>query len=921
MAPLVVTNVGRYSRGVLIGREEERSFIGRLLADVRLGRSRSLVLRGSPGVGKTALLQDALRDAPNMTVLQVTGTEAESRVPFAALHALLRPLLGDFGSIPSTQARALRGALALEEADPDRLAAYAGTLSVLAAAAERQPLIVAIDDAQLLDRASLEALVFAARRVAGEAIGFVFTCRTGEPVLTDAGIETREVGSLPPDAALELLHSHRDVSLRPAVARRLVAATGGNALALVEVAAVLTDAQRAGTEPLDDPLPVTDVVAGSVRSRLRELPRATRDALLVAAAGAPPPLIDADALEPAEAVGLVVMSAESVAFAHPLIGAAIYRMASPARRRDVHRRLADALDAPEDADRRAWHMAAATDGPDEEAAQALESAASRAQARGGQAAQAQALARAAELSTDDDSRARRLIEAATAAYWAGDSPMAVGLAERALPLATDPLLHAMTVHRLAVIADWHGSWQDRIVPTEVLEREAEVVAALDPRRSVALLGVILQRHFQALDTAQALELAERRLALCDPIGDERHLRAIQDLARATGLRGDVARTRELCEEILDRVRGSEGGVVAFATNIAEPLLWLERYADCRALLERSVEDARTEGNVVRLMFELTNLALLELRTGAFAQALAGASEVASLAAETGNDYLLACNLAVLAHLSAARGDFARHEEQAAQAAEIAARLSDELIGGEVLLARAEAALADGRAADAVEILTPLHELARTNEIGEVGVLPYAADLIEALIRAGRTADAADLLEQFERSAESLDRRWAMAAAARCRGLLADADEFTDAFERALSLGDVAGWSPFQRARTLLLYGERLRRARRRTDARVPLRQAIGLFDGLGAGGWSERARAELEATGESIARRDATVPEKLTPQELQIALQVAEGRSNRDVAAALYLSPKTVEFHLTRVYRKLDVNSRAELIRLMARDT
>ena len=904
---------------MLIGREEERSFIGRLLADVRLGRSRSLVLRGGPGIGKTALLRDALGSATGMNVLEITGTEAESPVPFAALDALLRPLLADFASIPPTQARALRGALAMEEADPDQLAAYAGTLNVLAVAADRRPLLVAVDDAQLLDRASLGALVFAARRVAGEAIGFVFTCRQEEPMFTDAGIETRDVAPLPTDAAMELLRSRWDASLRPTVARRLVAATGGNALALVEVATMLTDAQRAGVEPLDDPLPVTEVVAGSVRSRLRDLPRATRDALLLAAAGAPASVIDADALEPAEAVGLVALSGASVVFAHPLVGAAIYRMASPARRRDVHGRLAEALDAPEDADRRAWHLAAASAGPNEDAANALESAASRAQARGGHAAQAQALARAAELSTDDESRARRLVEAATAAYWAGDSAMAVGLAERALPLATDPLLHAMTVHRLAVIADWHGSWQDRVVATEVLEREAEVVAPLDPRRSVALLGVILQRHFQALDTRRALELAERRLALCEPIGDERHLRAIQDLARATGLRGDVARTTELCEEVLVRVHGSEGSVVAFATNIAEPLLWLERYAECRDLLQRSVADARAQGNVVRLMFELTNLALLELRTGAFAQALAGASEVVDLAAETGNDYLLACNLAVLAHLSAARGDAPRFEEQARHAAAIAARLSDELIGGEVRLARAEAALADGRATDAIEILEPLQKLASENEIGEPGVLPYAADLIEALIRAGRMPEATDLLDAFEESAAALDRRWALAAAARCRGLAAETDQFDDAFERSLSIGDTAGWSPFQRARTLLLYGERLRRARRRIDARVPLREAIALFDDLGAGIWSDRARIELKATGESIARRDATAPEKLTPQELQIALQVAEGRSNREVASALYLSPKTVEFHLTRVYRKLDVNSRAELIRLMAR--
>ena len=257
--------------------------------------------------------------------------------------------------------------------------------------------------------------------------------------------------------------------------------------------------------------------------------------------------------------------------------------------------------------------------------------------------------------------------------------MAVSYAERALPLADDARLRARVVHRLAVIADWHGSWQDRVMSSEVLEQEAEVVAALDAPLAVGLLGVILQRHFQALETAQALALAERRLAMCEPIGGERRLRAVQDLARAAGLRGDVARTAALCDEVLATLQtGEHGGVVAFATNIAEPLVWLERHAECRDLLERSVEAARGEGNVVRLTFELTNLGLLELRTSTITRALATASEAADLATETGNDYLLACNLAILAHLSAAGGDGEGHAAQADRAATIAERLSDEL---------------------------------------------------------------------------------------------------------------------------------------------------------------------------------------------------------------------------------------------------
>jgi DNA-binding CsgD family transcriptional regulator len=394
---------------------------------------------------------------------------------------------------------------------------------------------------------------------------------------------------------------------------------------------------------------------------------------------------------------------------------------------------------------------------------------------------------------------------------------------------------------------------------------------------------------------------------------------LQDLARATGLRGEARRCGALCDEILELE--SPKTSLGFATNIAEPLLWLERYDECRRLLTASTNEARGQGNVVRLMFELTNLALLDLRTGYFVQALAGASEVAELATETGNDYLLACNLAVLTRLAASRGDLAAAQQHARRATEIADRLADALIRAEVEMALAESALAEGKAADVVRILEPLRRIAAANEIAEPSVLPFAPDLIEAYVRTGRRPEAQTELEHLEEAAHAVDRRWALAAVARCRGLLAAADEIDDPFGVALELGRSAGWSLFQDARTQLLFGERLRRSRRRIDARAQLHSAIDAFDRLGAARWSERARAELEATGETIARRDPTAPEKLTPQELQIALQVAEGKSNRETAEALFLSPKTVEFHLTRVYRKLDLNSRAELIRLLIEET
>ncbi|MGZ8437156.1 MAG: ATP-binding protein, partial [Candidatus Limnocylindrales bacterium] len=762
---------------MLVGRDEELQRIDGLLADARLGRSGSLVLRGDPGVGKTALLERAMASADGFLVLHAAGNAAEADVPFAGLDAILRPVLGLVDSIPPMQARALRGALALEEAAPNGLASYAGTLSLLSAAAERGPVLVVVDDAQWLDRASAQALTFTARRVAGEGIVLLFAGRPrGDDGFEAAGLEEVEVVALSEAAARQLLRARWGRGLGPGVGRRLVAATGGNPLALLEVTRLLSERQRAGLDPLEEALPVTESVERGVRQRLAMLPVETREALLVAAAGGPSSVLDLAALLPAEREDLVRIRGREVTFQHPLVSAAIYRLAEPAERARAHGLIAGRLTGADDADRRAWHLAAAVDRPDEGVAAALEEAAERARARSGYAAQAQALLRAGELSPDDEAGARRFLGAATAAYWAGDSALAIGLAERAFAMAREPLLHAAVIHRLAVIADWHGQWQDRIVSNDALEREAAAVEPVDRRRAVGLLGVILQRRFQALETRDALVLAERRLAMCEPVGDERHVRALQDLARATGLRGEASRCGELCDEIIERAAPETSASIAFATNIAEPLLWLERYDECRRLLTASAADARAQGNVLGLMFELTNLALVDLRTGYFASALAAASEVAELASETGNDYLLACNLAVLARLAALRGEVEASQGHASRAMEIADRLRDALIQAEVRMALAESALAEGRVSEAVTLLELVRDTSETAGVGEPSVLPYAPDLIEAYARAGREGDARIELGRFEAQAGAVARTWALAAVARCRGFLAPASE-------------------------------------------------------------------------------------------------------------------------------------------------
>ncbi len=916
-----------YRLNVLVGRESECDRIDLLIDGGREGRSGVLVIAGEPGIGKSALLGYARERARDMAVLSARGSERESELAFAALHALLRPALGVLERIPPAQRDSLRAALALGAGeDADRLAVYAGTLNVLAEAAEDRPLLVLVDDAQWLDRASAEALLFAAGRVAGEALAVLFAGRRG-------GMGAFETTDLPQlvlrpldvESSRALLRARQGALLAPDVEQRLLGAACGNPLALLELPGTLAEEQLVGRTPIAGPLPVTERIERTYITAVRALPPDTQRALLVAAASEERDAIVVDsavsrleisarALDAAEAGGLLTRGKRALEFRHPLVRSAVYQAAVPAERRAAHRALADVLT--EEPDRHAWHLAAAAERPDEGIAAALDEAAERARARGGFSSQARALERAAELSPDRSARARRLHAASVAAYWAGDADRAIRLAEQALPLVEDLLLRADIRHRMTVIADWHGRWRGQAIPTEELELDAARLEGLDPRRAAALLGVILQRRFQALETESALALAERRLGLCAPMGGERHLRALQDLARAHGLRGNAAEASAVIDEVLANT--TEEQTLAFATNIAEPLIWLERYDQCRRFLSASVAEARAEGNIVRLIFELTNLALLELRTGRLTVAVAAASEARSLAEGTGNEYIEACNLATLARVDAVRGNAAECRSRTERASQLARALGDQLVHSETRIALALLALGEGRPAEAVEELEPVAALAERNRVGEPSVLPYGADLAEAYVRLGDSSLAERELASFRRRADRTGRTWALAASARCAGLLAGDDSFDGHFREALTHHAASAASPFERARTELCYGERLRRAGRRVDAREQLKSALVTFEQLGARPFLERARAELRASGETWRKRDPTAAEQLTPQELQITLQVAEGKTNRDVGAALFLSPKTVEFHLTRIYRKLDIHSRAELIRLFA---
>ena len=907
---------------MLVGRSAERAAVDLALEDARRGRSAVLVLTGEAGIGKSALLAYARERAAGTRVLAVSGVESEAELAFGALHALLLPALDLLDRIPERQRAALAAALALEGSEhPDRLAAYAGTLSLLAECAADRPLAVLIDDAQWLDRASAEAIAFTARRIAGEEIALLVAVRAGAPSSFELdGLLERRVRPLDGEESLELLEARHGRALEPSVARAIAQFSGGNPLALVELPGGLSPAQLAGTEPLPEPLPVAERIERAFLRRVEALPEQTRWALLVAAAGADIPLAavrtaGGEALEPAESAGLVVLGGGSVTFRHPLLRSAVYHAAAPAERRAAHRALAEALAGVGLDDERAWQLAAAAEGPDDQTAAALEAAAERSVRRGGFAAQSRALERAAQLTADDDARARRLHAAARAAYWAGLVPRAVALAQEALPLADDPLVRADLRHQLAVIADFAAELHPQAPTTETLEREAAAVEPLDPERAIALLGVVLQRRRMRLEPAAAVDVAERRLALAERLGGERLVRSRQDLAQALALAGRAAEASALQDVVLD-ARARDDSLPMHASQAAEPLLWLERFTELRVLLGRTLERSRADGNVVRVALDLTNAATLDLRTGRLDATAAAAGEALLLSEQIGLEYLEACNLATLAAVAARRGRKEECEAWAARAARIARDLGDESIAAETQMALGLLALGLGRPEDAILQLEPVARLARRNEVGEPSVLPYGADLVEAYGRVGRISAARDELDRLAAQAERTGRRFARAAAARCEGLLADETAFEAWFERALA--DDSD-SPFERARTELVFGERLRRAGRRRDARPHLRTALRAFDELEATPWLEQAHAALRATGETVGRREPSGRERLTPQELQISLLVCEGRTNREIAATMFLSPKTVEFHLTRVYRKLDIHSRAELVRLLSR--
>ncbi|GHG61357.1 helix-turn-helix transcriptional regulator [Streptomyces griseocarneus] len=957
----------------ITGRGDELEALGRFLTDVRSRSGRALVLRGEPGAGKSTLLRYAAAHAAPARVLTATGAEPESGMAFAALHQLLRPVVGLADALPDAQRDAVRAALGLAEpaAAQDRFLVSAGVLSLLTEAAVADGLLCVVDDFQWVDQASADALLFAARRFAGDGVGLLIGTRdVAAARQTLRAVPSLGLGGLDADGAREVLASRAGTTPAPAVVELVTAATGGNPLALHEAAGLLTAEQLTGRAPLPDPLPVGDGVAGIYGEQIARLPEDTRLTLLVAAleGRGDPRLIRAaaarleaapDALDAAEAAGIVDLRPAEVRFRHPLIRAAVHAGASPAARRAAHRHLAALLEEAGDRDRAARHRAEAATGPDEDVAAGLAAAGERARARGGYADAARILARAAELTPDPGTRARRLKDTAAAAWLGGHPGRAQSALAAARDLAREPVLlaelaqiggrfelssgnAAEALQAFLTAAERAAAHGTETHGTQAHGRRHEQSDDGTRRVVLALLADAAEAASYIGDTEAAVRIGRRAAELTTQPGPPRSPGSpgspegpfdafLCDVLTGMGAlyEGETSRGVQLLRRALAALPDDGGGSESDSgdgENAAARLLWAAAAASLLGESDaaarygaRAGRVARVSGTVGTLPVVLENAATAERMNSGFALSAALSEEGLALAREAGLDNSVAAHLANLAVCAAVRG---REDDCRAFAHEALAIAIPHRLGLRAGVASYALGLLDlglGRFDRAHERLTALTS-AGPGAGHPVVVWGSTADRVEAAVAAGDLAAAraaTDFLGRWSADAASPRSR---ALLARCGALVADDGDAPALLRQALDLlgedGDQDA-TAYDRARTELLLGERLRRDRRAGEARPHLRQAAEAFHRMGAVPWERRARGELRAAGETAGPARPAALETLTAQELRIARLVAEGVSNRDVAARLFLSPRTVEYHLYKVYPKLGITSRAELARLL----
>ncbi|WP_327589349.1 AAA family ATPase [Nonomuraea sp. NBC_00507] len=894
----------------LHGRSAEVAAIDRLLLDARAGLSSSLILRGEPGIGKTALLEHAAGTAQGMQVVRGSGIESEVELPFAGLHLLLRGALDKLPNLPEPQRQALESAFGLRPAVPaDRMLVGLSVLSLLSELAEDRPLLCLIDDAQWLDRPSAEALLFATRRLDAESVAVIFAARDGERPFPAPGIAAIRLTGLAAEDAAALLDEHAP-ALAPDVRARALGEAGGNPLALIELPIALDGNTSSGL------LPLTSRLRAAFHGQVARLPEVTQRLLLVAAAddtGNLTILLEAaretvGALQPAMEAELIRLDqhARTLRFRHPLVRAAVYQEASLDQRLAAHRALADALVGSDRADRRAWHLAAAVTGQDEDAAVELERAAVQAGERNGHAAAAAAYERAAQLTKEPAERARLLTCAAEAATEAGELAWSSDLAERARPGASDPLLGSRLVRVLASAHAGQGSFRaaNALLAEEISQ---------SPQRTMEILMEMVANAWFAGDGELISQAAERldavRLHADDPLVP---LHQIQNWIISLSVGRPTEHLPPMAEVITAARRNHVGrphDLLHFCG------LGLIAGVDTQAhdLAAEVVADSRAMGRVGLLPQALYHLAISQVQLGRYRDAATSAGEAVRIARDIGQRPWLSLASSVLAYLAAVEGDEERCRAAAADArTDAGARIYSPGIH-RAGWALGLLDLAHSRPEPALRHLETVAESPARYQLPGRHSVP---DLVEVAVRLGLPERASAAHRRLEALNQQVGKPSVGALVERCRALLAPDEHADDHYRAALRLHQQDSRA-FEHARTELLYGEWLRRARRKAEARGHLRAAAEMFDRINARPWGERARSELNATGLTLNRRSQPgLLSRLTPQELQIVQLAARGLSNRDIAAQLLISPRTVSHHLYNAFPKLDVASRRELATL-----
>ena len=911
---------------MLLGRSDEMAALDQLLATVRDGASRVLVLRGPPGIGKSALLDWAAGQADDAQVTRVIGVESEMDLGFAGLHQVVVPFLNDLERLPVPQRAALSAAFGLTSGPaPDRFLVGLAALTLITQAAAKQPVLCVVDDAQWLDRVSLDVLGFVARRLQADPVGMIFGVRDGERRAGPLdGLAHLTVGPLADGPAMELLTATARCPVDERVGSRIVAQAAGNALALVEFGGGVTAAEASGAAPLADPLRFGGRLDEMYQSRVGALPPESQQLLLVVAAdqtgrpdrvwGAAAELgIDAD-LAWLPAMDHLVSWEQTVRFQHPLMRSAVYYAASAVERRRVHEALAAACDPVRDPDRRAWHLAEATLRPDEQVAAELERSAERARGRGGWASGAAFLERSADLTPDEPRRIRRLLGAAEARFVAGEAPAVLDLVERAAAQVEDPVVLAQA-RRLEGLSLYAAG--DVARATTVL-LGAAAMTGLDDRRLARdiLLDALVTAHFTGpADTARVLgtvtelrlpedtvpTLTDRLLDGFAALGEGRHAHGAELLRLAVG---PLSGSQRLPDDVLRYFLP----VSMAASMMFDDSAW-------HALESRWVAELRDRGALTVMLVALVSVAYNQMEEGRFADAEITIAEGRALSEATGfraHLGLFACaELTVLAR---------RGREAAARA------LAEQLLPQFAASGYGLGEYWTRSALCQLEIGLGNYDEALRIALESGPRAGSAVDLIEAGTRSGDIATAAAALDNLAPVAAAAGTPAALGWLALGRALLAADSAASESGADGNAIGSIAE-AQYQLAiehlersrhvpvlaRARLLYGEWLRRQRRRRHARDQLNTACEMFTRLGMVAFAERARVELRAVGELARSPAVSSADDLTPQELQIARLASEGASNAEIAARLFISASTVEYHLHKVFRKLGITTRVRI--------